>query len=386
MIRKIAIAALSVSLTLPALAHEVDCEKHVGILQTDSQGEVVLGEDGAPLFSVAPGVILKLDSYPVTIGWHLKVNNLAGEPSIVQSIADPFLTDSGATFFGAATLPFEIPSGESFAFVAGQRIASYEQCLALGGAPEAAFASEENGVPAVPQRAREPAHRDDRDERRRVSRSPRLPTAALQRAGVDGGHRVLRPRGEASSTVDLGYGVAVGCDGETHVVGEASYLATPGRSSALLARLDAAGAVVEGAHLVAGRLSAEHRVVRRAGSPGPPHRGGGLHPRGVPPGGRAGRHRRVGADCSRVTHGPASFRAAKPDAEGNVYAALVVSRPSGEPPGGVEAHDAVVRKYTPAGALVWETFLSTARPDEVTALAVTPLGDVFVTGLPWETP
>jgi hypothetical protein len=81
----------------------------------------------------------------------------------------------------------------------------------------------------------------------------------------------------------------------------------------------------------------------------------------------------------RVAHGADSFRAARPDAEGNVYAALVApGLPTGYPP--PSDQDVFVRKYTPAGAVVWETALASVGQDDVSALAVTPAGDVFVTG------
>ena len=194
---------------------------------------------------MAPETILRLDSYPVTVGWQMKVNNLAGEPSIVRKLEDAFLAASGAILFGAPVAPFELAAGQARTFAAGLRIESYEQCLALAGAPRPAFANGEGeGFPLS---------RDVTENRLVVTTDTNIAECRArlvcrpQRCSAPEWTGVIEyfgPEG-SSSTVDLGYGVAVGCDGETHVVGEASYLATPGRSSALLARLDAAGAVVE---------------------------------------------------------------------------------------------------------------------------------------------
>lgn len=141
MTRKIAVAALAALVSVTALAHEVDCEKQVGILWTDAEDQVVLGEVGAPKFVVPPKPILVLRDYPVTIGWKMKVNNLAGETSIVRDVQDPFLASIGAAL-PIPPLPFDLAVGESRTFVVPQRIESYEQCLALGGTPEETFSAE----------------------------------------------------------------------------------------------------------------------------------------------------------------------------------------------------------------------------------------------------
>lgn len=361
MTHKIVVAALALVFAHSTLAHEVDCEKQVGILHVDAGGNVVLAGDGSPVFSVAPKTVLTLDQYPVTVGWQMKVNNLAGEPSIVRNVEDPSLVASGATLLGALDAPFELAVGQSRTFAAGLRVESYEQCLALAGAPSCQDVVENRFVVTTDTNIAEC--------RARLVCRPQQRCSAPEWTGV------IEYLGPGGSSPTIGHGVAVGCDGSTHFVGQA--ISATGLYAALLARLDAAGAVIEertwsscpwsGAWSVALDRWGRRVMVGSYVDQG--------FLRVVEPDGSVAWEQ----TSPLVTHGAASFQDAKPDAEGNVYAALVLGTGPTEyaPP---DNHDAVVRKYTSAGALVWETSLSTVHRDEVTALAVTPLGDVFVTG------
>ncbi len=153
MTHEIAVAVLLSLLAFPAVAHEVSCDDRVGILATDAQGRAVIGPEGAPVFAQEPGATLALRTFPALVGWQLRVDNLASEPSTVLSVEDPLLGGAQVTVHGAfAATPFQIPVGGSVTSYVARRIGSYEECLAVGGtAPQ-------DGAAAL-------ACRDDRENR-----------------------------------------------------------------------------------------------------------------------------------------------------------------------------------------------------------------------------
>jgi hypothetical protein len=125
------LAVLAVGLfALRAYAHKIECEKDVGVVQLDRDGNVVLGDDGLPVFVSAPSPLLALDSYPAAIGWRVTLTNLATEVSIVASFDDPlFAAGAGLEIFG--TVPEHgtaIPVGGSIEAVVVQRFASLAEC------------------------------------------------------------------------------------------------------------------------------------------------------------------------------------------------------------------------------------------------------------------
>lgn len=125
-------------LALRAFAHEVDCDKTVGILQIDRNGQPVLGTDGLPLFVAPPSTTLELRQYPLTIGWRIQVHNLAAEESFIQLFDDPLLADYDAATRIYGWIPHPgvggpriIPAGQSTEAIVTQTILSYEQCVGL---------------------------------------------------------------------------------------------------------------------------------------------------------------------------------------------------------------------------------------------------------------
>jgi hypothetical protein len=119
----------------PARAHELQCEKVVGVVQTDSSGAPVL-VGGLPVFVGTPGATLELREYPVTIGFGVHLQNLdASNVSTINALEDT-LADAGIAStpfgdqFGAG---FTLAPGESGQSIATIRIESREACLALLG-------------------------------------------------------------------------------------------------------------------------------------------------------------------------------------------------------------------------------------------------------------
>lgn len=128
-------AALAAAVAGPARAHEVECQKSVGLLAHDGYGHVVLDDRGSPTFSGAPAPILTLDAYPAIVGWRLEVDNLASVPSIVTGVEDRFFAAcTGARVYGDVHAPpLTVPPSGMLGGVVAVRIGSYEECLALGG-------------------------------------------------------------------------------------------------------------------------------------------------------------------------------------------------------------------------------------------------------------
>jgi hypothetical protein len=125
------LAVLAVGLfALRAYAHKLECEKEVGLVQLDAQGNVVLGADGLPVFTSPPSTILSLDTYPAAVGWRIRVSNLATETSVVSGFEDPLLASTTAQAFGTMPAPgLEIPVGECVEAIVVQRIGSFEECI-----------------------------------------------------------------------------------------------------------------------------------------------------------------------------------------------------------------------------------------------------------------
>jgi hypothetical protein len=125
-------AAVAALFALRAQAHKVECEKEVGLVQLDAQGNVVLGEDGLPVFLSTPSTVLSIDTYPAAIGWRIHVDNLAAETSFVAGFEDPHLASATVQVFGTLPAPgVQIPVGGSIEAVVVERIASYEACAGI---------------------------------------------------------------------------------------------------------------------------------------------------------------------------------------------------------------------------------------------------------------
>lgn len=135
MTRLLITAALAAAVAGPARAHEVECQKSVGLLALDGYGHVVLDDRGLPTFSGAPAPILTLDAYPAIVGWRLEVENLASVPSIVTGVEDRFFAAcTGARVYGDVHAPpLTVPPSGMLEGVVAVHVGSYEECLALGG-------------------------------------------------------------------------------------------------------------------------------------------------------------------------------------------------------------------------------------------------------------
>src|SRR5512144_3096177 len=130
--RRIVVAALACSFTFRALAHEVTCEESVGILRIDGQGNVLLGQDGSPLFATAPGSVVSVDAYPAVVGWQLRIRDVAQRPATVSDVQDALLEGGARTVHGALpSVPFAIPVGGAVTSVVAQRVGSFDECIAL---------------------------------------------------------------------------------------------------------------------------------------------------------------------------------------------------------------------------------------------------------------
>jgi hypothetical protein len=134
--RAAAILALAGSASL-SRAHELSCEKLVGVAELDSLGQprVVDGYPALSWPSVAEST--PIDSYPAIIGYALRVKNLADEPSVLRSVEDSLDAIPSSrvvgTFGPALRRGVTLEAGGSARRVVLVRVDSYEDCLALGG-------------------------------------------------------------------------------------------------------------------------------------------------------------------------------------------------------------------------------------------------------------
>lgn len=136
MTRRIVVAAIASVFAFRALAHEVACDEAVGLLGTDPDGKVKLDPDGSPLFTAPPRGAVTVDTYPAVVGWQLRIRNVAQQPATVTDVQAPVLQGGAGTVHRALPgVPFAIPVGGAVTSVVEQRIASFDACLALAGAP-----------------------------------------------------------------------------------------------------------------------------------------------------------------------------------------------------------------------------------------------------------
>jgi hypothetical protein len=134
-IRHAALAALTLALAGPAAAHEFECERTIGIVLPDQ-----LGQDGLPVFAATPAPLLVVGSYPALVGFEVVLRNVAADPSLINGTSTSLLDGKSAAAAYGATLAAGdvIAPAASATRVVVVPIASYEECLALGGAPDLA--------------------------------------------------------------------------------------------------------------------------------------------------------------------------------------------------------------------------------------------------------
>jgi hypothetical protein len=125
---KLLTALAAALLAFRAFAHEVDCEKTVGVVQVDGQGNPVLGQDGLPMFVGGTATSIVIDHFPAVVGFRIRVNNLATETSIIDAFSDP-LVDASTSAYGTLPSPgLGIPVGGSTDAIVLRRIGSLEEC------------------------------------------------------------------------------------------------------------------------------------------------------------------------------------------------------------------------------------------------------------------
>jgi outer membrane protein assembly factor BamB len=139
-----AIAGLiALSVVAPARAHDFRCTKSVGFVETYANGAPRFDGNGLPLIRVTESrSVLRVQGYPSLVGFDVALQNVASRDSVVLSAEDSLADLEGVDVVGVYGA--EIASGTRVAPGATVhratvvRIGSYDECLALGGAPPVA--------------------------------------------------------------------------------------------------------------------------------------------------------------------------------------------------------------------------------------------------------
>jgi len=348
------LAAALLAIATPAAAHDLRCEKTVGVVLPGANGGPLLGEDGLPVFAADPAVTLAVDAYPALVAFRVSLSNVAADVSVVGGVTDTLLDPLAGTLasFGAELAPgLALAPGATAERIVILPVPSYEACLELGGEPGDLVCRPggtlENRLVVT--------HDSGSTECR--ARLVCLPPACAAPAW----HGV---RQLGSSASDRAFAVAVGDDERVHLGGATfgDFAAPYGGTGteAFLASLDASGALARALQwregdsptAVEGARAAPDGTVVVSTSAGPGH-------------------------VSKIDDSNAflwSVPGTNPvpdvdlDPAGNAYAVTAVNQ------------DVRVMKLDPAGGTVWTTDFGTAAQDSPTSVAVTPAGEVYVSG------
>jgi hypothetical protein len=356
LLSRLSVAVLLAAAAPLAAAHDLQCEKTVGVVLRGQDGGPLLGEDGLPIFAADPAVTLSVNAYPALVAFRVSLTNVAADVSVVGSATDTLLDPLAGTLpsFGASFTPgFALDPGETAERIVVLPVPSYEACLALGGEPGDLVCRPDGTL----ENRFVVTHEVGMSECR--ARLVCLPPACDAPAWTG-----VRQFGSAAS--DRAFALSVDADNEIHVGGgtfgdfAATYSGGPG-TDAFLATLDESGALArtlqwreaESPTSVEGLVTAPDGTVLVATSAGPGH-------------------------VSKIDDANAflwSVPGTNPvpdvdvDAAGNAYGITTTS-----------VLDVRVVKIDPAGTTLWSEDFGTDAQDSPQSVAVTPAGEAYVTG------
>lgn len=341
----------------PAAAHELTCDLGVG-LAASAHGSPSLAVDGTPLMIAPAAHVLDVDVYPALLALRVVVTNLAEAPSVVTEFdGDPAdRAGPGAWIFGSRlTAGLTLPVGRSAEQLVIVPVASQAECIALGGTPDGApmCRTDANGGARVLVKF-DGGQTECRARFRCGPDAPALP--------VWSGARQFGWEGQ-----DTAHGIALGPNGELHLIGHSFDLLlapAPGLLESVVASVTRDGTV---------------RPMR-------PALGGGTNLRAVAADGTGA----VTYAWWSLNDGSGSFvsRLARDGTvvwerqQLDVVYSLVAAGPGGTVIGASLdwSGDTLVTKYSATGDVVWEAYVATPLEDRPAALTVDVEGNTYVAG------
>jgi hypothetical protein len=121
-----------------ASAHELDCDLGLALAVPDASGAPAMRGDLPDLAGPGPRTVLRVSAYPALVAFSATVRGLGTANDVATGVA-PALPPFGALrswSYGAALFPgMTLAPGTSVTHVDVVRVRSYDECVALAGAP-----------------------------------------------------------------------------------------------------------------------------------------------------------------------------------------------------------------------------------------------------------